>query len=118
MDRLGACFGELGTQSEELRIQQRINNEDCARVPPLPTQGDFEALRDCRVYEDTVNLLAQIQRQMRERAAWISMIRAMAISSFDSSDVWVKGYPMADKRYIGLFVNDAMKNKVAWLFDF
>ncbi|KAJ7070244.1 hypothetical protein B0H15DRAFT_741220, partial [Mycena belliarum] len=117
LDNLGTWFGELGAQSEELRVQQRIDDEDWARSPALPTQGDFEALRDCRVYEDAVDLLARMQRQMRERAAWIAMIRAMATSSIDSSEVWVKGYPVADESYIGVFINDAMKSKVAWLLS-
>ncbi|KAJ7079777.1 hypothetical protein B0H15DRAFT_787634, partial [Mycena belliarum] len=117
LDSLGSWFGELGAQSEELRVQQQIADEDWARCPSLPSQEDFTTLRDCRVYEDAVDLLARMQRQMRERAAWIAMIRAMVDSSFDSSEVWVKGYPTADERYVGVFVNDAMKNKVAWLLS-
>ncbi|KAJ7061915.1 hypothetical protein B0H15DRAFT_981029 [Mycena belliarum] len=104
LDSLGSWFGELGAQSEELRVQQQIADEDWARCPSLPSQEDFTTLRDCRVYEDAVDLLARMQRQMRERAAWIAMIRAM-------------GYPTADERYVGVFVNDAMKNKVAWLLS-
>ncbi|KAJ7069061.1 hypothetical protein B0H15DRAFT_957883 [Mycena belliarum] len=112
-----AWYGELGAQSEEALIEHQIEDEDWKRCPELPTQNDFEELRDCRVYEDAVDLLARMQRQMRERAAWIAMIRAMSTSAFDASDVWTKGYPVADEQYVGLFVNDAMSNKVAWLLS-
>ncbi|KAJ7079053.1 hypothetical protein B0H15DRAFT_954159 [Mycena belliarum] len=116
-DSLSAWYGELGAQSEEALIEHQIQDEDWKRCPELPTQSNFEELRDCRVYEDAVDLLARMQRQMRERAAWIAMIRAMSTSVFDASDVVDQGLPVADEQYVGLFVNDAMSDKVAWLLS-
>ncbi|KAJ7656901.1 hypothetical protein DFH06DRAFT_1328442 [Mycena polygramma] len=124
-DRVNPCFVDLLQQwssamegeSQALRKAVSMHDEVWACSPAVPSGAQFRQLLDCRSYEDAVDLCAEIQSRLRERAAWISQICAMTSEFRGAAAVWKDGYPPADDRYIGVFINDSSEDRIAWLLS-
>jgi hypothetical protein len=113
------CWGaELEIRAQELRMSNELDEEDWARCPRNPSEQDYRALLSCRVYEIAVDQVADMQQQLRESNAWIAMIQAMdGVVATNSATVWAAGYPAANDNFMGVWVNDVMEDKVAWLMS-
>ncbi|KAJ7222301.1 hypothetical protein GGX14DRAFT_558388 [Mycena pura] len=104
-------------EMQALRALQKVDVKLCARRPPLPTHLQFQDLR-CRSYKQAVDAATVIQRQLREHDAWITMVCALTEKQ-DSSPptIWTNGYPKADEKYIGVFINDVSEDRATWLLS-
>ncbi|KAJ7134243.1 hypothetical protein C8R44DRAFT_729723 [Mycena epipterygia] len=79
---------------------------------------DFTELRACHIFEEAVDLTTCMQKQLREREAWVTMVCTMSASSFpDETALWAAEYPLMDDHYVGLFLNDTEEFKASWLMS-
>ncbi|KAJ7840025.1 hypothetical protein B0H13DRAFT_1910890 [Mycena leptocephala] len=114
--QLQAYNAALEEQSNRLRKLPNAGDAEMGIRPVLPTEREFNELRSRRIFEEAIDAVAVIQRQLRERDAWISMVRAMT-SVKPASTVWKDGYLQANDHLIGVWINDATEEKVGWLLS-
>jgi hypothetical protein len=118
VERMRRWGAELEIRAQSLHLSNEIDEEDWAHYPCNPCEQDYRALLACRIYEVAVDLTADMQRQLQECDAWIAMICAMGgVSITNSASVWVARYPPANDDLMGMWINDAMEDKVAWLLS-
>jgi hypothetical protein len=85
-----------------------------ALVDEHPTENDISHFRGTTDWETCVHGLTYIQRQLREKDGWLSMISALRYTKWDlavSSDGQIQ---RADENYIGVWVNGASEMDVRW----
>ncbi|KAJ7860576.1 hypothetical protein B0H14DRAFT_3445981 [Mycena olivaceomarginata] len=109
IQQLRACSSTLEEQSTVLVVDEKLGP-----CPALPTENQFKDLKSCRVFEDTIDAVAMIQRQLRQCNAWISMMRAKP-SVESAPNVWEARYRPANDTFVGVWINDATEEQAAWL---
>jgi hypothetical protein len=86
--------------------------------PSQVTSESVKRLEGRLVFQDAVDHLAAIQRDLKEKAAWVEM----ADRIFDRLELWkntrllqVTDIPMADDKFMGVWLNGADEETALWL---
>ncbi|KAJ7887726.1 hypothetical protein B0H13DRAFT_2342322 [Mycena leptocephala] len=115
VDRLSAIRRDLETEVLALRPLLHTFPGAWASRPTNPTRDQVEKLRDLRTWEDVVDRGVAVQRDLREKEAWVAWwherLRQKA-SEFLLPRLRELDFPYADDQYIGVWVNGAPEETV------
>ncbi|KAJ7179745.1 hypothetical protein C8R46DRAFT_1029184 [Mycena filopes] len=101
VQRLVNWSNELGRLTREVLVACSLEVVDVVLPPSVP-QSAFDSLFQTRCYEEAVDMTARIQFFLREQLAYIDM---------------KKGYPVANEKWVGVWVNNAAEERLARLLD-
>ncbi|RDB19395.1 hypothetical protein Hypma_013489 [Hypsizygus marmoreus] len=78
----------------------------------------MQSLLGIRRFDEAVDVVVEVQRQLRDLSAWIVMAKAMANDrDWSSSSRGKRPVPPANDEYIGVWVNGGEEDDVLWLLD-
>ncbi|RDB18867.1 hypothetical protein Hypma_014482 [Hypsizygus marmoreus] len=84
--------------------------------PVAPNAEDIQALSAIQRFDEAVDKVVEIQRRLRDTAAWLVMAKMMTTEvSISSEALRKRPIPLANEDYIGTWVNGANLEDVTWL---
>ncbi|KAJ7863877.1 hypothetical protein B0H13DRAFT_1899406 [Mycena leptocephala] len=115
VDRLSAIRRDLDAEVQALRPMLHPFPGAWNSRPLNPTYDQVERLRSLRTWEDAVDRGVAIQRDLREKEAWVAWwhehLRQRA-SGFSLARLQEIEHPLADDQFIGVWVNGAPEETV------
>ncbi|KAJ7782944.1 hypothetical protein B0H16DRAFT_1447180 [Mycena metata] len=112
VDQLEIRNREMDVEIELLRPRlEEYPNEFIFNRPTLPTVSQVAKLREIVLYEKAIDSLTEVQRGMREKGAWLTMMTALVRETARPripDDVLP-----ADDRFLGVWINDAEKDDLS-----
>ncbi|KAK7007960.1 hypothetical protein R3P38DRAFT_2552690, partial [Favolaschia claudopus] len=104
--RLSALQSALAVRIETLRPRFTVNSGTWANRPRYASTLQVSMLSSVRSWQDAVDEGVAVQRGLREMEAWITMVEARrCLQPLTMNDLRNADMPLADDRFIGLWVN-------------
>ncbi|KAJ7179741.1 hypothetical protein C8R46DRAFT_1212281 [Mycena filopes] len=114
---------------QELRSRSRSLSKEVAtrvdKIKPLrpilldcrprgPTSDEFDQLEEERRFEIAVDLLADLQREIREKDAWLTLADSVLQNARLPRPTMKDEIAPADERYMGTWINGIDKDDCLW----
>jgi hypothetical protein len=96
------------------RLPQVTQPRFLDRRPIHPCRADIECLRDLRVFDRGMDALAECQRGIKEKQAWVTFMDKWAESPHQSEQRYPGGVNPADDTLIGVWANGKSTDLVNW----
>ncbi|KAK7052696.1 hypothetical protein R3P38DRAFT_2502213, partial [Favolaschia claudopus] len=104
--RLSALQSALAVRIETLRPRFALNSGTWASRPRYASTLQVSMLSSVHSWQDAVDEGVAVQRGLREMEAWITMVEARrCLQPLTMNDLRNADMPLADDRFIGLWVN-------------
>ncbi|KAJ7701719.1 hypothetical protein B0H16DRAFT_1748414 [Mycena metata] len=109
IDQLVSRNDELDAEIE-LQVPRLEGNpgEFVFNRPCFPSAAVVQKLREVRQYEKAVNLVTEVQRGMREKGTWLTMMTSLIF--FPNRHKNMDDIIPADDRFLGVWINDAERD--------
>ncbi|TFK61537.1 hypothetical protein BDN72DRAFT_904018 [Pluteus cervinus] len=114
---------QLLKQAEVINRDHRQELQECSfwlPEPPKVAELDcLSALAQPHPWEDQVDRLAHVQRQLKELAGWVECANAIARTPYSikaqASKLYAQCFPSGDERFLGVWAHGDHERAILWL---
>lgn len=111
--RLGLINRSVDAQMESFRSHFQTGSRTWGGRPAYATNSRISQLNEIRDWATAVDYVVAVQRSLREKDAWIRLIRERRRQeSLRASEIRRMKVPIANEEYMGFWANDASEETV------